>query len=285
MSLFFGRFRGWLTTQSTPPPWIGCIRRETKRSFHLNRTHAVQISHVRVKDMDLENRQTWEKDWKKNTPAWHRKYVSPMLIKHYDDFTSGRKNLRVLVPLCGKSLDMIWLADQGHAVIGVEMIRKAIETFFEENKLEYFMNTAQTSAGGEYSLFKAKQKDITLIECNIFDLSRELYQQKFDCIWDRGSLTMVTMMHEARLKQYVDIMLSSLRSDGRYFLMCFRHESGKNEGEWISHLPEEKLIELCGDRCNVQLVEQDDVNNDPVLLEAYSTASQHSIFYYFVTYK
>lgn len=235
--------------------------------------------------MNLESKETWEKDWSKETPAWHRKYVSPILIKHYDEFTSGRKNLRILVPLCGKSLDMIWLADRGHTVVGVEMIRKAIETFFEENKLEYFINTTHTSAGGKYNSFKAKNKGIMLIECNIFDLSRELYHDKFDCIWDRGALTVITMMDEARLKQYVDVLLLSLRPDGRYFLMTFRHESGKNEGEWISHLPEEKLIELCGDGFKVQLVAQDDIKNDPALLEAYSTAPQHSIFYYFVAFK
>ena len=235
----------------------------------------------------LGRKETWETEWSDGSPAWHRKYVSPMLIKHYDEFTSGRTNRRILVPLCGKSLDLIWLADQGHTVVGVEMIRKAIKTFFEENKLLYDINTAQTSAGSIVNLFKAKNKDITLIECNIFDLSRDVYHNKFDCIWDRGACTVITMMDEARLKRYVDVLLSSLQPDGRYFLMTFRHESGKNsnEGKWVSHLPEDKLIELCGDQCKVELVEQDDVKNDPALLEAYASAPQHSIFYYFVTFK
>lgn len=253
-------------------------------SAHVKRMQPTS-SRLAGKILKLERKETWETEWNDGNPAWHRKYVSPMLIKHYDEFTSGRRNRRILVPLCGKSLDMIWLADQGHTVVGVEMIRKAIETFFEENKLLYDVNTAQTSAGGTINLFKAKNKDLTLIECSIFDLSREVYHNKFDCIWDRGACTVITMMDEARLKQYLDVLLSSLQSDGRYFVMTFRHESGKNEGEWISHLPEDKLLEFCGDRCKVELVEQDDIKNDPALLEAYATAPQHSIFYYFVTFK
>lgn len=42
---------------------------------------------------------------------------------------------RVFVPLCGKSLDMIWLAQQGHEVIGVELSPVAVEDFFRENGL------------------------------------------------------------------------------------------------------------------------------------------------------
>jgi thiopurine S-methyltransferase len=42
----------------------------------------------------------------------------------------------VLVPLCGKSLDMIWLREQGHGVLGVELSRLALEDFIREQSLE-----------------------------------------------------------------------------------------------------------------------------------------------------
>ena len=40
------------------------------------------------------------------------------------------KGAAVLVPLCGKSLDLVWLAEQGHAVIGVELA----EAFVKEQQ-------------------------------------------------------------------------------------------------------------------------------------------------------
>lgn len=42
----------------------------------------------------------------------------------------------MLVPLCGKSLDMIWLAAQGNPVLGVELSQLAVEQFFDENELK-----------------------------------------------------------------------------------------------------------------------------------------------------
>ncbi len=43
---------------------------------------------------------------------------------------------RVFVPLCGKSQDMLWLAQQGHEVIGVELSPVAVAGLFRENGLQ-----------------------------------------------------------------------------------------------------------------------------------------------------
>jgi thiopurine S-methyltransferase len=39
---------------------------------------------------------------------------------------------RVYVPLCGKSLDMVWLAAHGHSVVGSELSVLAVQEFFDE---------------------------------------------------------------------------------------------------------------------------------------------------------
>ena len=39
----------------------------------------------------------------------------------------------VFVPLCGKSLDLLWLKDQGHSVSGVELSPIALESFCMEH--------------------------------------------------------------------------------------------------------------------------------------------------------
>ena len=38
----------------------------------------------------------------------------------------------MFVPLCGKSLDLEWLRDRGHAVMGVELSAVALESFCME---------------------------------------------------------------------------------------------------------------------------------------------------------
>ena len=79
----------------------------------------------------------WEKLWKDDDIGWHADTVHKFLTKYADELTRGRSNLRVFVPLCGKSLDMLWLADQGHNVVGVELAKQAVEDFFQESKLTF----------------------------------------------------------------------------------------------------------------------------------------------------
>ena len=43
----------------------------------------------------------------------------------------------VFVPLCGKSLDLLWLHQQGHVVLRIESSELAVNDFFVENGLNY----------------------------------------------------------------------------------------------------------------------------------------------------
>src|SRR3546814_19059208 len=56
-------------------------------------------------------------------------------LQKYWSALSGPQAGRVLGPLAGKSLDMAWLAGQGHRVWGVELSALAVEPFFAENNL------------------------------------------------------------------------------------------------------------------------------------------------------
>ncbi|KAK3532522.1 hypothetical protein QTP86_018510 [Hemibagrus guttatus] len=60
-----------------------------------------------------------------------------MLKGNLDKVLCGRQQVRFFFPLCGKAVDMKWLADMGHVIVGVEISEKAIKQFFEEHSLEY----------------------------------------------------------------------------------------------------------------------------------------------------
>jgi len=77
----------------------------------------------------------WKERWRQNQIGFHQPDVNAYLRTHFDalGIDSGR---RVFVPLCGKSRDMIWLHDQGYAVLGVEISPLAVEAFFREGGLE-----------------------------------------------------------------------------------------------------------------------------------------------------
>jgi thiopurine S-methyltransferase len=73
----------------------------------------------------------WLKRWADGEIGFHRASVHPMLVAHGAPL-AGR---RVLVPLCGKSLDMAHLAALGSEVVGIELSEQAIAAFFSERGL------------------------------------------------------------------------------------------------------------------------------------------------------
>ena len=73
----------------------------------------------------------WLQRWQNGQIGFHRSDVMPLLQKHWPALALPVGS-RVLVPLCGKTLDMHWLAAQGHRVLGIELSPMAIEQFFAE---------------------------------------------------------------------------------------------------------------------------------------------------------
>src|SRR5690554_292891 len=70
----------------------------------------------------------WLERWREGRIGFHRDHPHPMLVKHWPGL-GVRPGTKVLVPLCGKSLDMRWLAGQAHPVLGIELAPEAIGQF------------------------------------------------------------------------------------------------------------------------------------------------------------
>lgn len=76
----------------------------------------------------------WHERWQQGRIGFHQDRPLPLLCKHWPALDLPA-NARVFVPLCGKSLDMAWLADRGHRVLGVELSELAVQQFFDERGL------------------------------------------------------------------------------------------------------------------------------------------------------
>ncbi|MDX1466148.1 MAG: thiopurine S-methyltransferase [Halomonas sp.] len=70
----------------------------------------------------------WLKRWQEGRIGFHREAPHPALVRHWPAL-KVRAGTKVLVPLCGKSLDMRWLANRDHPVLGIELADTAIEQF------------------------------------------------------------------------------------------------------------------------------------------------------------
>lgn len=91
----------------------------------------------------------WRERWERGETGFHKADINPLLSRWWPSLELSA-DAPVLVPLCGKSLDMIWLARQGHPVIGVELARTALEAFAEEAGI-----TLQWRQSGPFSTAQA----------------------------------------------------------------------------------------------------------------------------------
>jgi thiopurine S-methyltransferase len=76
----------------------------------------------------------WHARWQANQIGFHQNEINSYLVRYWPSLQLVPQS-RVFVPLCGKTLDMIWLLDQGHTVVGNEISQLAVEAFFAENRL------------------------------------------------------------------------------------------------------------------------------------------------------
>ena len=72
----------------------------------------------------------WLDRWQNNKTGWHEKQANPLLINNVDHLKLSKGD-RIFLPLCGKSLDIAWLLDQGYQVVGVELSELAVKAVFE----------------------------------------------------------------------------------------------------------------------------------------------------------
>ena len=68
--------------------------------------------------------ENWIERWETGKTGWHEPDGNQNLKTHWQ--WTGK---RVLVPLCGKTPDLLWLESQGNEVVGVEVSELAVESF------------------------------------------------------------------------------------------------------------------------------------------------------------
>jgi len=50
----------------------------------------------------------WDGRWKANESPWHKNDTNNFLVNHFSHVTKIKNPARILVPLCGKAVDMKW---------------------------------------------------------------------------------------------------------------------------------------------------------------------------------
>jgi len=160
----------------------------------------------------------WHDRWRTAQIGFHRSSVDDNLIQHWREL-SLPKAARVLVPLCGKSLDLLWLQDQGHVVVGIELSDIALQAFFMENGV-----AARRRAIPHFDLYEAVN-----LECyrgDLFELTTERLG-KVAAVYDRASL--VSWAPEQR-GRYVEHLAALTGTGTRTLLVTLEYPEAEMKG-------------------------------------------------------
>ncbi|XP_029976524.1 probable thiopurine S-methyltransferase isoform X1 [Salarias fasciatus] len=201
------------------------------------------------------NLSEWEQRWQDNRIGFHQPQVHKMLESHIDKVLNGRSGVRFFFPLCGKAVDMKWLADMGHSVVGVEISEKAIRQFFEENNMTYSEEPVPAISGAK--VFKNSEKNISLYQCDMYSFSSAIDGQ-FGAIWDRGSLVAINPQDR---EKYAALIISLMAEDCRYLLDTLLYNPELYPGPPF-FVPDEQVHSLFGSRCDIETLQSVDAMTD-----------------------
>lgn len=177
----------------------------------------------------------WLERWNNDQTGFHQQTINPYLQYFYGEkgpATEQREALKVFVPLCGKSKDMLWLSQNNYKVFGVECSDRAVKDFFEENALNY-----RYAEKDQHALYQSSDLPsiIEVFQGDFFELQSSDLDDVTD-IFDRASL--VALPVEMR-QQYADKMAELQKPGVRTLLVSLTFDQSEMNGPPFSVTEEE----------------------------------------------
>eukprot|EP00161_Ancyromonas_sigmoides_P022156 TRINITY_DN673_c1_g1_i1.p1 TRINITY_DN673_c1_g1~~TRINITY_DN673_c1_g1_i1.p1 ORF type:complete len:258 (+),score=118.50 TRINITY_DN673_c1_g1_i1:367-1140(+) len=120
----------------------------------------------------------WAGKWSANAIGWHQSEPQAVFVQAVDRLVASgtlASPRRVLVPLCGKSVDVLHAASRGVGVVGVEFVEQGARDFFAECGGEPPVESQLALSSGEGTVLSLASRDglIRILVADIFTLSPE----------------------------------------------------------------------------------------------------------------
>ncbi|GLR29644.1 thiopurine S-methyltransferase [Psychrobacter pacificensis] len=174
------------------------------------------------------NPEFWHKRWQEKRIGFNQSAVNPLLTEYIDhlDLAVGS---RIFVPLCGKSIDMVWLAAQGYDVVGVELVETAVQAFFAEQNIQPIVS--QHLENPDIKCYQGQlvdgdeQRTITLWAADIFALtSTDL--GTIDAIYDKAALIALP----ADMRPDYSEQIRKVSDNAPQLLITLNYDQSKKDG-------------------------------------------------------
>lgn len=205
----------------------------------------------------------WQEKWHKGEIGFHLEQVHPLLKRFLPDLNLAAGQ-RVLVPLCGKSLDLGYLLDQGLQVVGVELSDRAVDALFEQRGV-----TPECSdwAGGK----RYQHGALTVFQGDFFALDADSLGH-IDAIYDRAALI---ALPEAMRSRYA-AQLVSLSSAAPQLLITLSYDQQRMDGPPFS-VDLALITALYQDHYNIAVVSNEDIIKHELRFAEKGLAALHQL--------
>ena len=160
----------------------------------------------------------WLKFWENNETNWHGDKITQELVEYFELFELEPRD-KVFVPLCGKSLDMIYIMNQGFSVVGVEISEIGVRQFFSENNLAYKITKVD-----DFDLYSTENLEIY---CGDFFALTSKHLNNVKSVFDRKSL--IALEPEVRQK-YVKHLNDIISLGARILLVTLQYPQYQMSG-------------------------------------------------------
>ncbi|GAX26802.1 hypothetical protein FisN_9Lh071 [Fistulifera solaris] len=167
--------------------------------------------------------QLWQGKWTNQQIGWHESDVHEA-IRQYEEtllFPDTTTTKRILFPLCGKTVDMAYLATKYSdqlQIVGVDGVAQALKTFVKEQ--EHLKLEKQVDNN------RWMNSNLELLQSDFFQMTEEQYapyHHSFDVIFDRASLVAIS---PSLREDYVQVCRTLLKPNGKIMLIVIEHIAG-----------------------------------------------------------
>ena len=186
---------------------------DSGNSFLLSRKPATSVDRLNY----------WQSRWTNGDSNWHFQNPNEFLVRHLETLKADREHVRIFLPLCGKTVDLVWLYNQGHTVVGLEGVPFVAEQVFQDAKLDYEKFYVSEIEG---FVFKTPDERLTVYSCDFFKMRPHLIGQ-FEAIFDRGAFEAI---NEEDREAYSDLIFKVLAPKFRIILTGYEYDPGVYQG-------------------------------------------------------
>ncbi|HGF5135220.1 TPA: thiopurine S-methyltransferase [Vibrio parahaemolyticus] len=208
----------------------------------------------------MRDQEFWHSKWASNQIGFHLEDVNPLLPAYWHHANPKRED-KVLVPLCGKSEDLVWLATKHDSVEGGELSQIAVRSFFAE----HFYTPTVTPISGMHELYQFDELSIYTGDFFTAPVSQA------DIVYDRAAL--VALPQDMR-EEYVARLKLLLNPGGRILLVTLNYPQEEMAGPPFS-VPLEEIQQLfAGYKVTCLNVDQADEHHPKIAKKGLSRFSE-----------